>query len=198
MEPSKSRVAWVSGRPSMTQIESPVILPRLVAETNEKLQNELPELTEKKQVLERELQTVKSEADGLLSKWLDTPEADSFVKDRLGDLTKRRKALEASSAEIERSITGIERERVDEAVIRKALATFAEVFDDLPPYQKKEMIRLVLHSAKASDTEMQLAFHGAPVDLAAQKESPGNDVSIPGDSGVWLPKRNRFRDDSTG
>ena len=40
--------------------------------------------------------------------------------------------------------------------------------------------------AKASDTEMQFAFHAPPVDIAAQKESPGGDVSLPGDSNAWL------------
>jgi hypothetical protein len=43
----------------------------------------------------------------------------------------------------------------------------------------------------------ELAFHGTPVDLAAQKESSGSEVSLPDDSGVWLLKRNRFRYEST-
>ena len=86
----------------------------------------------------------------------------AFVRGRLDDLGRRRKSLEKSLAEMDMQIAGIEREAVSEAVVRKALSELAERFEELPPYQQREMVQLVLSHAEISEENLKLEFFGQP------------------------------------
>ena len=54
---------------------------------------------------------------------------------------------------------------MDVKLVMSALAQFTEVFHSLPPYQQKELFRLVLHKAIVSSECMELALYGKPPEL---------------------------------
>ncbi|HEX7879335.1 MAG TPA: recombinase family protein [Candidatus Eisenbacteria bacterium] len=164
---------------------SPDILGRLVTETNQRLQTELPDLTEKRAATDRDLKAVTAEAKKLLARWQDTPEADSFVRAQLADLEERRKALELAVVDLDQRLAALGRTTVDEGVVRKALAAFAEGFAGLEPYRQKAMIGLVIQQATVSDDSLTLSIHGEPV-VIGEKETSGNAVNARPDSGAWL------------
>jgi len=164
---------------------SPDILGRLVTETNERLQTELPELTGKRAATERELVSVSAEAKKLLTRWQDTPEADSFIRDQLAELEERRKALELAVVDLEQRIAAVGRTTVDENLVRKALAAFADGFAGLEPYRQKAMIGLVIQQATVSDESLTLSIHGEPV-VIGENETSGNAINALPDSGAWL------------
>lgn len=171
----------------------PEILTRLVAETNERLRAEAPDLLTKKAALEKELTNVSAQANGLLSKWAEAQDsgAGSFIQDRLKELGQQRMGLEATLSQLELQMGAIERESVDENIVRKALEAFTDVFEELPPYQRKELVGLVLSRAEISEGSLSLEFYGRPSTREEIKLS-GQNKSCP-DSGVWLPKCNSIR-----
>jgi len=63
----------------------------------------------------------------------------------------------------------IRRQAVDETVIRDALAHIGEVYEGLPPYRRKDLIRLVLDRVEVSESELRLAFKGRPPDVEVLK-----------------------------
>jgi len=79
---------------------------------------------------------------------------------------------------------------VNENQVRDALAHIGDIYDELPPFERKKLIRLVLTRAEASPERLQLAFRGRPPDVRRTRkseESPRSETS------KWLPKRNPLR-----
>jgi hypothetical protein len=155
------------------------------------LQKELPKLTDQKGVLHRELAEIRGFADGIMSKWNELADSETivFLKDKLRDLAKRRRDIENGIASLETMIHEIERETVSRDLVMMALGKISDVFDVLPPYRKKEMIRLVLHRAEISESRMRLALYGRPPDEKAfhQTKMPENVPEARSPTSVWLP-----------
>jgi hypothetical protein len=60
---------------------------------------------------------------------------------------------------------------VDEAVVREALAHIGEVYEGLPPYRRKDLIRLVLDRVEVSESPWLIPHHHRPrVELEATQE----------------------------
>ena len=127
-----------------------------------------------------------AQANGLLSKWAEAEDsgAGSFIQDKLKELGQQRKGLEATLSQLELQMGAIERESVDENIVRKALEAFTDVFEELPPYQRKELVGLVLSRAEISEETLSLEFYGRPSTREEMKLS-GQKTSCP-DSGLWL------------
>lgn len=64
----------------------------------------------------------------------------------------------------------------------KALARFTEVFECIPPYQQKELMRLVLHKAVVSHDHMELALYGKPPELSEVTQEMARS-----ETSNWLP-----------
>ena len=146
----------------------PDVLRDLVAETNRQLQTELPKAQERRAAMEKQLDEVKATSDGLLNRLaaMSTTDAGTLVTEKLDTLGQRRRDLEAGIGALDLSMDQIRREAVNEAQVREALAHTAEVFESLPPFRKKELIRLVLTRAEVTRESLKLAFRGRPPDLA--------------------------------
>ena len=113
----------------------PQMIERIIAETNQKLQTDLPKVAEQQGVLEKELAGVKKTADGLMEQWetLATDDGAVFLKERLDELGKRRGQIEAGLDEVLLATEDIEKEAVDQSLVTEALANFSEVFQHIPP-----------------------------------------------------------------
>ena len=51
-----------------------------------------------------------------------------------------------------------EREVVDAELVRLALSNFTDVFDQIPPHEQKELLRLVLHKAILTEDSVKIAL----------------------------------------
>ena len=78
----------------------------------------------------------------------------------------RRGQLEISLDEAALLCDGVEREAVNDQLVAEALANFTDVFEHIPPYKQKELIRLVLHKAIASSEGIDLTLYGKPPQLS--------------------------------
>lgn len=145
-----------------TLAQSDEILEGIVAVTNERLQEDLPRLTEQQRALEKDLAEVNETAEGLMDQWeaLAHDEGTVFLKERLDALGKRRKEIEDALGELGEAASGVDREAVDHIVVAKALEQFTDVFEGMAPYQQKELVHLVVHDVTVSKTAMELGLFG--------------------------------------
>ena len=71
---------------------------------------------------------------------------------------------------------------MDQDLVIKTLADFGEVFECIPPYQQKELFRLVIHKAVISEESLELALYSKPPQLSEMTQGAAR-------SGTsnWLP-----------
>jgi hypothetical protein len=164
----------------------------IIKSTNKKLQKELPQLKEQKTLLQKELTEIKNFADGIMDKWASMVGEDSslFLKEKLDKLGKRRKEIETGIQTLEEMIGEIERESVSQELIMLALNKFTDVFDHIPPYQQKELLRLVLHRAVLSPVKIKIALYGRPPEIG---QFPLCESEIRSQIPTWLPFIDSFR-----
>jgi site-specific DNA recombinase len=140
------------------------ILAGVVAAANTRLRSELPSLRQQRDALKRDLEDIKSKADGLISEWAALAGGDGaqFLKEKLDDLGKRRGQIEESLASLDIAIAEVMRDTVDEETVGRALADFSGVFAELKPYEQKDLMGLVLHKAILGPDYMKMALYGRP------------------------------------
>jgi hypothetical protein len=109
-------------------------------------------------------------------------DSTSFLKEKLDNLGKRRGQIQESLTALEIEIGEVERDRVDQDLVTKALADFSAVFSELKPYQQKELIRLVLHKAILSPDCLKLGLYGRPPEVRALIEGDSRFQTF-----KWLP-----------
>lgn len=164
----------------------------IVKETNRRLQKELPQLKTQKAMLGKELDDVKSIADGLLEKWakMDSNQASCFLKDKLDNLDKRRKEIEQGIVSLEVMIDEIERESVSAELVLEALNKFSEIFDSIEPYQQKELLHLLVHKAVLSPESIKIALYGrVPNTELLEATASGASQGEPRcETSKWLPR----------
>lgn len=73
----------------------------------------------------------------------------------------------------------------------KVPASFGEVFDGIPPYQQKVLIRLVLQKAVVSRDQLKLALYAKPPRLSELTQGAARSQTS-----NWLPVRNPFHKQS--
>ncbi len=142
-------------------------LENIIKATNSKLQTELPQLVAQRCALKKDLEEVKNFANGIMDKWssMANDESAMFIKDKLDQLGKRRKEIEVGLISLEEMIGEIERESVDQELVKLVLDRFSDIFEKIQPYQKKEAVRLVLHKAVLSRTSIKIALYGRQPDI---------------------------------
>ena len=77
---------------------------------------------------------------------------------------------------------------MDQDLVIKTLADFGEVFECIPPYQQKELFRLVIHKAVISEESLELALYSKPPQLSEMTQGAAR-------SGTsnWLPRMDEVR-----
>jgi len=143
------------------------MLRAIVAGTNRRLQKELPQLRQQRQLLHKELEDVKALADGIMGKWVDlaSEESSVFLRDKLDELGRRRKDIDDGVKSLELMIEEIEGESVNEELVVLALSRFGDVFDHIQPYKQKDLIGAVLHRAVIDQDRIQIAMYGKPTQI---------------------------------
>lgn len=137
------------------------LLERLTQEANNRLLRKKPGLKKQRQGLLKRLAQVKSQADKLLERWSGMEqESDSgFIKEKLSDLTRRRAELEAGLTEIEEALRQVHDQAVKVDTVRQTLARMDEVYAQLRPFEKRELMGLILKRAEVNERQIILEIH---------------------------------------
>ena len=138
------------------------ILEGIVKRTNERLKTELPQLRERKDAFERELGDIKAAATGIIRDRdkIGGEKGEVFIRETLEELGDRRKEVENGIQEVDQAIREIERESVSHRDVMRALSEFSEVFGQIPPYQQREAVKLVVNRVELASDSMKMALYG--------------------------------------
>jgi len=158
------RIMELSGRPD--------ILEGIVKRTNERMKTELPQLRERKEVFEKELDDIKASAAGIIRdrEKIGGEKGEVFVREALEELGARRQGKETGIQEVEQAIREIERESVSGNDVMQALSHFTAIFAQIPPYQQKDLVKLVVHRVELAPDSMKLALWGRVAALGPVSE----------------------------
>ena len=139
------------------------IMADIITKTNNRLQTNLPQLLERKQLLEKELAEIKNSANVLLDKLpLLSDSSASFLEEKLKELSKRRDEIETGIIKVEAMIQETEKDAINKEIVMEALSKFSFNFDRLEPYQQKDLIRILIHKIIISEAEMKIGLYGQP------------------------------------
>jgi len=138
------------------------ILPNIIKSANKTLKKELPKQIRQRKLLVDELKGIKNFTSKVLRQWssLSTRDNTIFVKEELDKLAIKRKQIEKGLQALEDTIAEIERETISQELIKLALNKFTDLFDTLPPYRQKELLRLTVHEVVLSEREIKIALYG--------------------------------------
>lgn len=138
------------------------LLERLVSETNQRLQRQLPTLRKRRASLVKQTTAVQAEADRMLSQSapLTDEQARSFVTTRLRALAQQRDDLEHGIAELDRELQAVESATVSAPAVQATLANIADVYECLQPYERTELVRLLLQRAEIGERRITLEIRG--------------------------------------
>jgi hypothetical protein len=166
---------------------NPDLLDRLVAEANERMQRQAPILAKRKGGLQKSLGDVKRSADRILAEWAALEAADGrlFLSEKLGELAQRRADLERGIGEIDEALKQLRQDIVSKETVRTMLAKVSEIYQELKPFEQKELMQLVVRRAEVSDKQITLELYGAPMTVAANGDGSGRLRSEPPN---WLPR----------
>ncbi len=156
----------------------------LVGETNKRMLRRRPVLERQRRSLQRTLDEVRAEADGILAGWtgLEQESGRSFLTEKLGELAERRNELEHGLADISHALAQIEGQRVTAETVRASLTRFKEVYEHLTPFERKELLRLLLHRAEVSDRQIVLEIYPVTEQEMAMPQSRSRS-----EAPNWLP-----------
>jgi site-specific DNA recombinase len=164
------------------------LLDRLVSETNLRLRRQLPSLRKRRASLLKTMSAVKGEADRLLLQLasLTDEQVRGFATDSLRALVQQRDDLERGIAEVDRELTALESASVSADAVRMALSNIGGVYECLQPYERKELVRLLLQRAEVSERRITLEIRAGLEEFprpAATGGKSGSRSERPG----WLP-----------
>ena len=164
-----------------------VLLDKLTAETNRKLQNGRPKLEGRKSGLEKQLKELKAMADKLIAELvsMDGQPGHTFVTARLNDLGRRQIDLENGLGDVQREIDSLDREAVDVELVRASLGQVKELFGELKPYEQRELMKLVLHRAEVNEREITLEVYA--LNEPKELEKVGAEGGLVRTPPNWLP-----------
>jgi site-specific DNA recombinase len=173
----------VAGR-IQTLAEGEEVLEFLVGETNKRMLRRRPALERQRRSLQRTLDEVRAEADGILAGWasLEQESGRSFLTEKLGRLAERRGELEHGLADVSRTLAQIDEERVTAETVRASLTRFRHVYEQLTPFERKELMRLLLHRAEVSERRIVLEIYPVTAPEMAMPQSRSRS-----EAPNWLP-----------
>ena len=138
------------------------------------------------------LTEVKRQVGSLLSKLVDLKGSEALgpVKEKLEDLTRQRTGFESGLEELDSTIGSVKGKAVNQEVVLAALSRFKDIYAKLPPYQRRELIGLVLLKAEVTENQLRLSFHGRPAapEVFEKISAPGARASRRAEPFEWLPE----------
>ena len=143
--------------------------------------------TPRSRAFEKELEKIKASAIAIMNELEISVSEDSKVllRERLDEQAKRRKGVENGIQEVEQAIREIERESVSHDEVTRALSHFTEIFAQIPPYQQKDLVKLVVNRVELASDSMKMALYGRVAAVG-----PVGGVEGVARSGIseWLPE----------
>lgn len=138
------------------------LLDRVTIDTNTRLQRQLPKLRRRRASLLKTLAAVGAQAEHQLQGWssLTDEQARTFATDALRALAKWRDDLKQGIADVDAEIQGLEGATVCAETVRETLGTIREVYECLQPYERKELVRLLLQRAEVGERRITLEIRG--------------------------------------
>jgi len=169
------RIKELSGRKDIVE--------GIVKRTNERLKTEVPQLRDRKNTFEKELDKIKASAIAIMNELEISVSEDSKVllRERLDEQAKRRKGVQDGIQEVEQAIREIERESVSHNEVTKALSHFTEIFAQIPPYQQRDLVKLVVHRVELASDSIKMALYGRVAAVGPVSEGARIGIS------EWLP-----------
>ena len=160
----------------------------MIGNANNELQKELPQLKNQRDTLQRRLDEIKAQADGIMLKWTTMATTDNsiFLREKLDELAKERKNIEAGLQGLDIQIADIQREAISKEDVMLALGKFSSLFDSLPPYRQKEIIRFVMKKVVLNQDCIKIALLGKPP-KAELFDDTLSDAKIRCQTTIWLP-----------
>ncbi len=116
---------------------------------------------------------------------MDQQAGQSFVKEKLNELSQRQTDLEHGLTEVQQEMDSMEREAVDTDMVRAALGRIKELFGALKPYEQRELMQLVLQRAEVNEREITLEVYALTEDKLPEKVGAEGDMVRM--RPVWLP-----------
>ena len=163
-------------------------LHQLTEEANKRLLEQKPALEKQKQELLESMAEIKSQANKLLENLCDVEKSDgiAFVKDKLAELSHSRGNIETEIAEVEESLRQINEKTVETEAVKKALIRINEVYDQLKPFERRDLMGVVLKNAKVNKREIILEIYALNDVVGYENDESDEKVcSLPG----WLPDK---------
>jgi site-specific DNA recombinase len=155
------------------------ILSKIVDKTNRKLKQELPRLSEQRQRLHKELESLNGKASYIMEKYIGVKEGEEFVKEGLAKLSERKRQIQNEIEASEILVNDIERESVDKDFISQIFGSFDEIYrDDVKPYQKKEFLYGTLARIELSDKLLKVGVPFEPSNMTSTRLSSNIDTDI--------------------
>ena len=133
--------------------------------------SERPKLIARRDDLGKKLHELKNQADKVLVEWsaLEEQAGRAFLTEKLGNLAPRRSDLERGIAEVEEALAAMDRERVTVEVGRITLGDFGRLYACLTPFERKELIKLILRRAEVGARQIALELYAIPsTEMATQ------------------------------
>jgi len=143
-----------------------------------------PGLVKQRRSHDKSLEEIKAQADALLTQWSAKGQDSGrdFVMDKLAELGRRRGELEHALRETDAALERLDSESVSADTMRATMSRFSEVYDALTPFERKELVRLVVGRVEVGDRQIALDIYplAAPA-LAAANGHPRSEEPN------WLP-----------
>jgi site-specific DNA recombinase len=164
---------------------SPEIVSMICADANRRRMSRLPALQKQLRASQRSLANIRAQAARLLGR--DDPAnaaaTRSFVDEQLSELAQQRDDVERSIVATECSLHGLEGGGLEPDAARAGLANFQRVYEQLRPFEKQDLIRLVLHRAEVGDRQVVLELYEGACAKFAQAPKSASRFAPP----IWLP-----------
>jgi site-specific DNA recombinase len=137
------------------------ILQRLTDETNARLLKQKPDLEKQKLGLIKAMADVKNQADKLLDHLpsLKDETGSAFVREKLAFLAERRRDLENGIAQTDDAITRIQEQSVKSESVKLALSRINEIYTQLKPFERRDLMGMLLKSAKINERSIELEIY---------------------------------------
>lgn len=113
----------------------------------------------------------------------DNSASRSFVDEQMAALAEQRDALESAIFETESALRDLQTGGINANQARAGLANFRRVYEQLRPFEKQDLFRLVLHRAVVGDHEITLEIYEEACASFAQASESDKRFEAP----MWLP-----------
>jgi hypothetical protein len=121
-----------------------------------------------------------------------TSDNSIFLREKLDELARERKDTEAGLMMLDVQIADIQRDAISQEDVMTALGKFTKLFESLPPYQKKEIVQLIIKQAILGPRGIKIALIGKyPNAGPLRDEVPDGQLCC--QTSIWLPFVDDFR-----